>query len=102
MTIRLYADRKAWVLPEFEVEVAHLREGAGGRDLFTRRIAFEGDLSDEWRAKLIEIADKCPVHRTLMRGFEIVTTAGLREPASIPKPEAAAQHERDMEEACAD
>jgi len=102
MTLRLYAGRKAWVLPDFEVEVAHSRDGAGGRDRFTRRIAFAGDISDEWRAKMIEIADKCPVHRTLVRGYEIVTSAGQREPTEAPEPEPAAQHERDMEEACAD
>lgn len=102
MTLRLYAERKSWVLPEFEVEVAHSRDGAGGRDLFTRRIAFTGELSDEWRAKLVEIADKCPVHRTLMRGFKIVTTTGQRTAATIPALEPVSQHEQDMEEACAD
>jgi putative redox protein len=102
MTLRLYAERKGWSLPVFEVEVAHMREGNPQRDLFTRRIAYEGELSAEWQAKMIEIADKCPVHRTLMRGFEIVTSAGLIEPAERPAGEPAAQHERDMEEACAD
>jgi putative redox protein len=101
MTLKLYAERKGWTLPDLEVEVAHSRD-TSGRDRFTRRIAYDGDLSDEWQAKMIEIADKCPVHRTLMRGFEIVTTAGHREPASIPAAEPIGQHERDMEEVCAD
>jgi putative redox protein len=101
MTLKLYAERKGWTLPDLEVEVAHSREPSG-RDRFTRRISYDGDLRGEWQAKMIEIADKCPVHRTLMRGFEIVTTAGHREPESIPAAEPVGQHERDMEEACAD
>jgi putative redox protein len=100
MTLRLYAERKGWVLPGFEVEVAHSRDGNPSRDIFTRRIAYGGELSPEWQAKMVEIADKCPVHRTLMRGFEIVTSAGQLEPAQIPAGEQASQHERDMEEAC--
>ncbi|CAA9542666.1 MAG: Bll2902 protein [uncultured Sphingosinicella sp.] len=102
MTLRLYAERKGWTLPVFEVEVAHSREGNPPRDLFTRRIAYQGELSAEWRAKMIEIADKCPVHRTLMRGFEIVTSAGRVESAERPAGEPPSQHERDMEEACLD
>ena len=102
MTLRLYADRKGWALPSFEVEVAHSRDGSPLRDIFTRRIAYQGELSPEWQAKMVEIADKCPVHRTLMRGFEIVTTAGQLEPAKTLAGEAASQHERDMEDACLD
>jgi putative redox protein len=103
MTLRLYGERKGWTLPQFEVEVAHARdEGGAGQDRFTRRIAFDGELSGEWRERLVEIADKCPVHRTLVRGFQIVTTAGVREPAAVPSGEPAKQHGRDMEEACLD
>ncbi len=102
MTLRLYAERKGWPVPTFEVEVAHSREENPPRDLFTRRIAYDGDIGAQWQAKMIEIADKCPVHRTLMRGFEIVTTAGRLEPGRLPMGEPASQHERDMEEACLD
>jgi putative redox protein len=98
MTLKLYAERKGWALPLFSVEAAHSREGA--RDLFARRIAFEGPLDEAQKAALLEIADKCPVHRTLMRGFEIVTAIGS-DPAPVPA-EPAAQHARDMEAACAD
>ena len=98
MTLKLYAERKGWALPPFLVEAAHSREAA--RDLFTRRIAFEGPLDADQKAKLLELADKCPVHRTLMRGFEIATTIGTA-PEPLPA-EPAAQHARDMEIACAD
>ena len=98
MTLKLYADRKGWVLPPFSVEAAH--SAAAARDRFTRKIAFEGPLGAGEEAKLLEIADKCPVHRTLVRGFEIVTHVGAG--AAPVHAEPAIQHERDMEEACRD
>ncbi len=104
MTLRLYAQRKGWELPAFAVEVAHsILAGEGGappRDHFARHIAFEGALDEERRAKLIEIADKCPVHRTLLRGFTIATSVGSA--SEHPAGEPPARHEREMEEACAD
>lgn len=105
MTLRLYAERKGWTLPAFSVAAAHsiVPAGADGtppRDLFTRNIAFEGRLEGEMEAKLLAIADKCPVHRTLMRGFEIRTNIGAVMPPRTPEP--AQQHEQDMEAACDD
>lgn len=101
MTLRLYAERKGWALPPFSVEVAHsiVRDGDGPRrDRFARLIAVEGPLDEEQSAKLLEIADKCPVHRTLMRGFEIVTDFG--PPSAHPPGEPPARHEEEMEAAC--
>jgi putative redox protein len=105
MTLRLYAERKGWTLPPHSVAAAHriVPAGADGtppRDLFTRNIAFEGPLDGEILEKLLAIADKCPVHRTLMRGFEIRTNIGSVVPPLLPEP--AVQHERDMEAACGD
>jgi putative redox protein len=104
MTLKLYAERKGWTLPPFSVEAAHSvqpgDDGAAPRDRFAREITFEGPLDDEQQAKLLEVADKCPVHRTLMRGFEITThigTGGVHPPG-----EPAIQHECDMEDACRD
>ena len=104
MTLRLYAERKGWALPGFTVEVAHsLVPGSGGeapRDRFDRHLAFDLPLDDVQQAKMLEIADKCPVHRTLMRGFEISTQIGPpNEHAAGAPPE---EHERQMEQACAD
>lgn len=103
MTLRLYAERKGWTLPPFSVEVAHSLQpgGADGsppRDHFSRLIHFGGDLDEEMRTKLLEIADKCPVHRTLMRGFAIST--GLAPPDVHPAGEPVEAHEKQMEQAC--
>lgn len=81
MTIRMYARRKGWPLAHVSVDVSHDKvhaqdAGAQGNDkidLFTRRITIEGDLDDDQRARLLEIADRCPVHRTLERGARIET-----------------------------
>jgi putative redox protein len=99
MTMRLYAERKGWALPPFEVEVVHsLVPGDPPRDRLSRRIAFDDGVDPERRARLLEIADRCPVHRTLARGFEVVTSSDS-EPMPAEPPE---RHERDMEEVCAD
>jgi uncharacterized OsmC-like protein len=104
MTLRLYAGRKSWTLPPFTVEVAHsLVPGSGGtppRDRFARHIAFADPIDEAQRTKLLEIADKCPVHRTLMRGFEVGTTLG--PPEAHPAGEPPTEHERQMEQACED
>ena len=105
MTLRLYAERKGWAMPDFTVEVAHSlvpggKDGGPPRDRFDRVIAFDATLDPAQEAKMLEIADKCPVHRTLMRGFEIGTRLG--PPESHPAGEPAAEHERQMEQACTD
>lgn len=105
MTLRLYAERKGWTLPPFSVATAHaiVPAGADGtppRDLFTRNIAFEAKLEPEMSDKLLSIAEKCPVHRTLMRGFEIRTNIGAALPPLVA--EEPTRHEREMERACDD
>jgi putative redox protein len=103
MTLRLYAERKGLMLPPFTVEAAHsiIPAGAGEtrrHDRFERRIAFDGPLEPALREKMIEIADKCPVHRTLIRGFEIVTDVGA--PAAHAEGEPPRRHADEMEAAC--
>ena len=104
MTISLYAARKGWDLPGFRVEVAHkVVPGTGGappRDRFDRIIAFDEPLDAERRSRLLEVADKCPVHRTLSRESEIVTCTA--PPSVHPEGEPPGRHERDMERACAE
>jgi putative redox protein len=104
MTLRLYADRKGWTLPPLSVEVAHVLvpgiDGTPPRDRFNRLIVLEGDMEPGRRTKLLEIADKCPVHRTFMRGFEVVTDTG--SPIEHMPGEAAGRHEQQMQQAFAD
>ena len=74
MTMRLYAKRKEWPLGAVHVEVTHARKaGDQPADTFTRRIRLGGDLDDEQRARLIQIAEMCPIHRLLTAGARIVT-----------------------------
>ncbi|MFP7672803.1 alpha/beta fold hydrolase [Marivita sp. S0852] len=81
MTLRMYARRKGWPLTHVSVDVSHDKvhaQDAGTAtidkiDLFRRRITLSGDLSQEQRLKLLEIADKCPVHRTLEASSKVET-----------------------------
>jgi putative redox protein len=85
MTMRLYADRKSLPLDRVTVTLKHSKIYAkdceecdtreGMLDQIDRMIAMEGTLDAEQRKKLMEIADKCPVHRTLTSEIRIVTTA---------------------------
>jgi len=83
MTIRMYARRKGWPLTGVSVDICHDKvhaEDAAGNgqpgkiDRFTRKIRLSGDLDSEQRARLLEIADKCPVHRTLSHGAQVDST----------------------------
>jgi len=83
MTVRLYADRKGWPLEGVVVSLRH--ERLHGRDCLdcdaattrmeriTVTLAFYGPLDEAQQARLLEIAHKCPVHRTMAGGLEIVT-----------------------------
>ena len=82
MTIRMYARRKKWPLSSIRVDVSHdkvhaqdAETGATQKiDTFYRKIHLEGELDDAQRARLLEIADKCPVHKTLLHASRIETT----------------------------
>jgi len=74
MTVRMYARRKGWPLAHVEVRVNLLQEpGPDGEmvDRFERVLDLQGDLSLEERARLITIADRCPVSQTLKNGAEV-------------------------------
>ncbi|WP_409179671.1 OsmC family protein [Amycolatopsis sp. VS8301801F10] len=83
MTLRMYADRKGIPLTRTTVRLRHDRVHArdcercetevGMLSRITREISLEGDLDDAQRARLLEIADKCPVHRTLSHEIAIET-----------------------------
>ncbi len=83
MTVGMYARRKGWPLEEVRVHLRHSKIHAadcaecetkeGMLDRIEREIHFVGPLNDEQRAKLMEIANKCPVHRTLKSEIDIQT-----------------------------
>ncbi|WP_323791400.1 alpha/beta fold hydrolase [Nocardioides sp.] len=84
MTLRMYADRKEWPLDHVSVSLRHSRIHAsdcedcetetGHLDRIDRVVTLEGDLDDEQRERLLEIADRCPVHRTLHAEVDVRTT----------------------------
>jgi putative redox protein len=102
MTIRLYADRKGWPLNKVRAAVRHSRAGLNARDSFALDITLEGALDDTQRARLMEIAERCPVHLTLARGSDVVASLLPPPPAPAPDPVEGPGHIRCMLESCAD
>lgn len=74
MTVKLYADRKQWPLAGVHVRLNGRHEE--GAFLIERILHVEGALSDEQKARLVEIADKCPVAKTLKGEVRISTVLG--------------------------
>lgn len=84
MTLRMYADRKGWPLEAAEVRLEHEKihcldcaqaaEGQSKIDHISRELVLEGPLDQDQRRRLLEIADRCPVHRTLHSEIQITTT----------------------------
>ena len=86
MTLRLYARQKKWPLQKVKVQLTHDKIYAkdcadcetkdGKVDRIDRRIELEGQLDDTQRQRLLQIADHCPVHRTLTSEIRITTRLG--------------------------
>jgi len=86
MTVSLYARRKGWPLRNVDVRLSHQRvykkdcedceDKNGMLDRVEVTLSLDGDLSTEQRARLMEISEHCPVHKTLMGDIQIVTKAG--------------------------
>jgi putative redox protein len=76
LTLELYARRKQLAVTGWRVEVAHTEtKGADGRVHYSlrRRIHVEGQLTDEERQRVLDIANKCPIHRILTGAIEDLT-----------------------------
>lgn len=71
MTVKVYADRKGWPLRAVEVRVAGRSEESGL--VIERTLKLSGELSSEQKARLVEIAEKCPVAKTLRGAIHIST-----------------------------
>ena len=102
MTCRLYAERKSWPLERVVVEVGHTAKTASVPDQFVRKIAFQGDLDEAQHARLLEIADRCPVHRTLTESAVVETELLADDQPDAGAENCAEAHALLMQEACAD
>ena len=84
MTLRMYADRKKWPLKEVRVHLQHKKDYAQDCqdceekeekiDHIERSLELIGDLDEEQRQRLLEIADRCPVHKTLEGDIKVTTS----------------------------
>ena len=94
MTVAMYARRKKWPLEAVTVHLRHSRVHAadceacetqvGLLDHIDREVEFSGALSDEQRARLLDIANKCPVHRTL--AAEIIVQTRMTGGSAVKRP----------------
>ncbi|MEM7294488.1 MAG: OsmC family protein [Pseudomonadota bacterium] len=85
MTLQMYAKHKKLPLQVARVQVQHSRvhaedcaeceKSSGLVDRFDRRVELIGPLDDETRSRMLEIADRCPVHKTLHNEIQVVTSA---------------------------
>jgi putative redox protein len=83
MTLRLYADRRKWPLERARISLQHRKVHAqdcvdcvtkpAKMDVVDRILHLEGPLTDEQKAKLLEIAERCPVHQTLQSKIQVNT-----------------------------
>jgi putative redox protein len=75
ITLRMYAKRKGWVLKSVEVSLGRraLEAGQGAETEVLRELRIEGALDDAQRARLVEVAGKCPVHRALHGAMRVKT-----------------------------
>ena len=86
MTLRMYAERKKWPLDKVTVTLSHAKVHAddcaecestlGKVDIIDRTITLDGDLDDDQRRRLMEIAERYPVHQTLTTENIIRATPG--------------------------
>ena len=92
MTLCMYAERKQWPLQGVQVRLAHSRIYAedcaacdtkqGTLNQIDVEISLIGDLSEDQRQRLMEIADRCPIHRTLISEMQIRTTLTVPDSAT--------------------
>ena len=76
LTVTMYARRKGYKLDDVNVQISHAKQDSSY--VFNRRIHYLGELSGEERARLTDIANKCPVHKTLTGTIQIVTIEAVK------------------------
>jgi putative redox protein len=86
MTIRAYAQRKGLKISRVQVNVVHIRPALDSKDVFERTIHIDGDLGAGVREKLLQVADLCPVGKTLERSSLVKTTITPDLPSASTSP----------------
>lgn len=87
ITLRMYANQKKWPLEKISVTLTHHKEDGPDNkkiDVITRDIELNGPLDEAQRARLLEIANKCPIHRTLENKPVILSTLAPQGPKAAP------------------
>ena len=84
MTMRMYANHKGWKVDDIQIQLSHSRQHTSDSEkidddnskleVVTKLVSISGELDEVQRKRLIEIADRCPVHKTLLGNFKIETT----------------------------
>lgn len=72
ITLKMYAERKEWPLDEAIVSVT--LERINGKTVFHKEIILKGEISEEQRARLLQIVKHCPVSKTLSGSIEVIST----------------------------
>lgn len=76
ITLRMYVERKGWEVEHLACEVTHQKVAIGDlppKDVFTRVLTIRGDIDEAQRKRMLVIADKCPLHKTLHASSDIET-----------------------------
>lgn len=73
ITVRMYADRKGWPLEAIEISLTLVQDTDRKTTRIHKRIDLKGELSDDERKRLLQIADRCPVHRLLLNPLELTS-----------------------------
>jgi putative redox protein len=73
ITLRMYANRKGWELTDVKVEVSFETDSLENKFKIVRDIQLLGNLDEDQQARLLIIADKCPIHKILTNPIEITT-----------------------------
>ena len=76
-TVRMYADRKQWLLDEVKIEIDLERDEVANKTVINRKVQFIGNLDEEQRKRLLAVANACPVHKILTNPIEINTSMTL-------------------------
>lgn len=74
-TVQMYASRKGWPVKDIKVKVQIVSENREETRI-SREVSFEGDLTEEQRQRLLEIANKCPIHRMFEHPIHVETKVG--------------------------